>query len=83
MNDCAVKDDYASLTIRRVFDADIETVFRAWTDPDILAKWFAPKGVTTRIKKVELQTGGKYDFILHTPEGEVRHHGEYVLFEPP
>ena len=83
MSESAVKDDYASLTIRRVFDADIETVFRAWTDPEILAKWFAPEGVTTSIKKVELETGGEYDFILNAPEGQVRHHGEYVLIVPP
>jgi uncharacterized protein YndB with AHSA1/START domain len=83
MNDYAIKDDYATLMISRVFDADIETVFRAWTDPEMLARWFGPEGVDTSSVKVDLNTGGQYEIIMQSPEGEVRHYGEYVLIEPP
>ncbi len=83
MNNCAIKDDFATLTISRVFAADIETVFKAWTDPAMVARWFGPEGVETSSTKIDLQKGGKYEFILQTPDGEVRHYGEYVLIEPP
>jgi uncharacterized protein YndB with AHSA1/START domain len=32
------------ITITRVFDAPRELVFKAWTDPDQVARWFGPEG---------------------------------------
>ncbi len=83
MNNCAIKDDYATLTIQRTFAADIDTVFNAWTTADVLAQWFGLDGVEVSSAKVDLQIGGQYEIIMQAPDGEVKHHGEYLQIEAP
>ena len=43
----------------RVFDAPREMVWRAWTDPEILQRWYGP-GVETTIHKFDLKPGGMW-----------------------
>ncbi len=43
----------------RMFDAPRETVWRAWTDPEILHRWYGP-GVETTIHKFDLKPGGSW-----------------------
>ena len=50
--------------IDRVFEAPRELVWRAWTDPDILHRWYGP-GVQTTIHQFDLKPGGTW---LHTWE---------------
>ncbi len=45
--------------IDRTFDAPRELVWRAWTDPDVLQRWYGP-GVETIIHKFDLQPGGSW-----------------------
>ncbi len=45
--------------IDRVFEAPLEMVWRAWTDPEILAEWYGP-GVETIIHKFDLTPGGEW-----------------------
>ena len=49
------------ITITRVFDAPRALVFKAWTDPDHLARWFGPTGFETPRESVEidLRAGGR------------------------
>ena len=51
----------------RVVNAPREHVFRAWTDPDILAKWWGPKGFTTTFHTFELKQNGVWEFTMHGP----------------
>ncbi len=44
--------------ISRVIDAPRERVFKAWTDPADLKKWWGPKGFTVLVTKVDLRPGG-------------------------
>jgi uncharacterized protein YndB with AHSA1/START domain len=57
--------DPALPTIRivREFDAPPERVFRAWTDPDLVARWMGPRDVTMEIEKWDATTGGSYRYI--------------------
>jgi uncharacterized protein YndB with AHSA1/START domain len=50
------------ITITRVFDAPRELVFKAWTDPDQVARWFGPAGFDTPRDSVEidLRVGGRF-----------------------
>ena len=52
--------------ITRVLDAPRELVFKAWTDPDQVAKWFGPAGFETPRESVEidLRVGGRFDLRM-------------------
>jgi uncharacterized protein YndB with AHSA1/START domain len=73
-----------SLAMKRTFNAPRETVFRAWTDADLLAKWFGPAGVTVSGAEIDLKTGGAYRIAMVLPDGsDVVHHGHYREIDPP
>jgi uncharacterized protein YndB with AHSA1/START domain len=57
------------LVVTRVFDAPRELVFDAWTRPEHLQRWWAPKGCTTPYCKVDLRPGGIFHFCMRLPEG--------------
>lgn len=59
------------LVLERVLDAPPEKVFRAYTDPAILSQWFAPKPWRITDAIVEPRPGGRFQFTMHGPEGEV------------
>jgi uncharacterized protein YndB with AHSA1/START domain len=68
----------------RMFDAPRELVFRAYTDPEMLAQWWGPNGYTTRVDQLELRPGGKWRFVQHDPDGnEFAFRGEYREVLPP
>ena len=58
------------LTITRIFDAPREIVWRAWTDPESLKKWWGPKDYTSPVCEIDLREGGKYFFSMRSPEGK-------------
>lgn len=53
----------------RVFDAPRELVWKAWTDPDRLARWWGPNGFSTTTSVYEFKPGGKWLFVMHGPDG--------------
>jgi uncharacterized protein YndB with AHSA1/START domain len=53
----------------RVIDAPRERVFRAFSDPAHLARWWGPKGFTSTFHEFDLRPGGRWRFILHGPDG--------------
>jgi uncharacterized protein YndB with AHSA1/START domain len=57
------------IDIIRVYDAPVQAVWRAWTDPKEAAKWWGPRGFTlTHISK-DLRPGGHWTYIMHGPDG--------------
>jgi uncharacterized protein YndB with AHSA1/START domain len=52
------------LTITRIFDAPRTTVWKAWTDPRIVTKWWGPRGVTTPTCEVDARKGGKINIVM-------------------
>jgi len=61
--------DENGILIERVFDAPRETVWRAWTEPEFIKKWWGPEGFSAPRVKVDLKVGGKYVFAMHGPPG--------------
>jgi len=59
------------LTITRIFDAPRHLVFEAWTKPEHLKKWCAPKGFTIPSSEGEICPGGAWKSSMKTPEGEL------------
>jgi uncharacterized protein YndB with AHSA1/START domain len=57
------------LVITRVFDAPRELVFKAWTEPERLVRWWGPKGFTTPLCKIDLRPGGVWHWCQRSPEG--------------
>lgn len=64
--------------IEETFNAGIERVFAAWTDPEKLMKWYAPESCTIRFKKIEVETGGQFHSCISNPQyGDCWCIGEY------
>ncbi len=62
----AVKD----LNIERVFDAPRELVWKAWTEPERLKRWWGPKTFTTPVSEIDFRVGGKYLNCMRSPDGK-------------
>ncbi len=58
------------LTIKRIFDAPRELVWKAWTDPDLFKRWWGPKNFTAPVAKIDLRVGGKYLYCMRGPDGK-------------
>jgi uncharacterized protein YndB with AHSA1/START domain len=58
------------LVVTRVFDAPREVVFRAWTEPEHLKRWWGPKGFTTPVCKIDFRPGGAFHYCMRSPEGQ-------------
>ena len=75
------------LVITRVFNAPIEKVWQAWSDPKILSKWWGPAGFTAPHMKIDFKVGGKYHFCMRGAgmDGVMRDFwscGKYLEIEP-
>lgn len=56
------------LRIERDFDAPREMVFRAWTDPEHLAKWWGPEGMSASHVELDPRVGGRYRCSMAGPD---------------
>jgi uncharacterized protein YndB with AHSA1/START domain len=57
----------------RVFNASRERLFRAFTEPNILARWWGPKGHTNTFIEFDPRPGGQWRFVMHGPDGSDYH----------
>jgi len=72
------------LVITRTFDAPRELVFRMWIEPEHLARWGGPKGLTFTILKMDVRPGGTYRFNMKEVNGADRwSQGVYREIVPP
>ena len=58
-----------TLTIKRIFDARVEIVWEAWTDPEHVAEWWAPKGMNVKVVEHNFKVGGKWKYSMPMPDG--------------
>lgn len=65
------KSDLAkrTLTLKKTFDAPVELVWEAWTQPEHIAQWWAPKGMKVTIISHEFKEGGRWKYVMPMPDG--------------
>jgi uncharacterized protein YndB with AHSA1/START domain len=57
------------ISTSRVFDAPRELVWRVWTEPEHIAKWWGPNGFRNTIKTMDVRPDGVWEFVMHGPDG--------------
>ena len=58
------------IVLTRVFDAPRDLVWEAFTQPELLKKWFGPRGWSLSVCDVDLRVGGGFRFVMRGPEGQ-------------
>jgi uncharacterized protein YndB with AHSA1/START domain len=48
----------------RVFDVPRERVFAAYTDPELIARWWGPRGTSTSVEQMDVRPGGVWRFVI-------------------
>jgi uncharacterized protein YndB with AHSA1/START domain len=71
------------VTVRRTIDAPAEVLFDAWLNPDSLAVWMRPRGVSHSECKVDPQVGGAFEIVMQHRDGPIRHSGAYQVIDRP
>ncbi|HEX9824255.1 MAG TPA: SRPBCC domain-containing protein [Actinomycetota bacterium] len=59
------------LTLTRIIDAPRELVFKAWTEPEQVAKWWGPDGFTAPVVELDPRPGGALRVDMQGPDGVV------------
>ena len=66
------------ILITREFAAPRHLVYRAWTTPELIKRWWSAKRGQVTLAEVDLRVGGRWRFVMVTEDGfEVGFHGEY------
>jgi len=60
----------ADIVLTRRYEAPRTTVFEAWTDPEQLKRWWAPKDCTTPYCTVDFRRGGKFHYCMRMSDGK-------------
>lgn len=68
--DFTVNKENNTVNIKREFNADRELVWEAWTNPEILDQWWAPKPFKSKTKAMEFKVGGHRFYAMVSPEGQ-------------
>jgi uncharacterized protein YndB with AHSA1/START domain len=82
----AVKSDPGSrtLTIEAEFEAAVERVWRLWSEPQRLARWWGPPNHELTVTAHDLRPGGEVAYFSTSPAGETCHGSwRVVAVEPP
>ena len=58
------------LVVTRIIEAPIELVWKAWTDPLYVMRWWGPEFYTSPTCKIDLREGGKYLFCMRAPQDQ-------------
>jgi uncharacterized protein YndB with AHSA1/START domain len=71
------------LTIVRVFEAGADAVFQQWTQPELVAAWFAPDAFAVTSCSLDVRVGGRWRVEYRTGSEKVVEEGEYLDISPP
>jgi uncharacterized protein YndB with AHSA1/START domain len=81
------RESERELVVTRTFDAPARIVFKAWTTPELIMRWWAPKsfGVSFVSCEADYRTGGTYRFVMGHPASDqpMAFFGRFVEVTPP
>ena len=71
------------IEVSRTFEAPLELLWKAWTEPEHFMKWYGPKGFTTPACEIDFRVGGKHSWMMQSPDGMQMHYfGSYKEISP-
>jgi uncharacterized protein YndB with AHSA1/START domain len=71
------------ILITREFDAPAHLVYKAWTTPELVKRWWNAKRGEVTVAEIDLRVGGKWRYVMVVDDGtEVGFHGEYREIAP-
>ena len=70
------------IRIERIFNAPRDRVWRAMTDPELVAQWWG-RGNKLVVERMEVQPGGHWRFVEHSPDGVHGFEGRFSEVTPP
>jgi uncharacterized protein YndB with AHSA1/START domain len=71
------------LALSRIIDAPPHKVYRAWTEPELLKRWFAPAPFTTPVAELDVRPGGANLIVMRSADGtEFPNRGVYLEVVP-
>ena len=80
----AIYSDGTDLVFERTFDAPREKVWKAFTDPEIVPRWWGKRGTTTTVVEMDVRPGGKWRYVSSDAgRDDVVFFGEYLEVTPP
>ncbi len=56
------------IVVTRIINSPVERVWKAWTDPERVQRWWCPKDYTSPYAKIDLREGGKFVFAMRAPK---------------
>ena len=72
------------ILITREFDAPRDLVYKAWTTPELVRRWWHAKRGEVTVCEIDLRVGGRWRYVMRTPDGgEHGFSGEYREITPP
>lgn len=69
--DFTVDKENNTVNVKREFAANLELVWDAWTKPEILDQWWAPKPYKNVTKSMDFREGGMWLYYMESPQGEI------------
>lgn len=83
-NNLVVEREKLQFTMSRELNAPIEKVWKAYTDPEAVSKWWGQRSSETIVEEMDVRVGGKWRYIQREKDGtEYAFRGEYTEVEVP
>jgi uncharacterized protein YndB with AHSA1/START domain len=70
-----------TIVVRRTIPATVDELFDAWLDADSLAQWMRAGPDSRSDATVDARVGGGYEVVMHHPDRNMRHRGEYRVID--
>jgi uncharacterized protein YndB with AHSA1/START domain len=79
-----IYSDGTELVFERTFDASRDQVWKAFTDPEIVPRWWGKRGTTTIVEAMDVRPGGQWRYVSRdSTRDDVVFYGEYLSIDAP